>query len=313
MSIDVCIGNYGYYNEGELRDAWISLPKTSKEISDFLSAHGLQDPEHEEIYISDYDGVPFGLTNLFDEYTHLDDLNMLARQMEARPCAVETVKGALGCGIDEPGSVTGLMNWIEQADKIPYYAYDYTGAYARDEWGQTCIERLSADENYGYTVLEDTDLMRMLEKDSDAMSAFDVERYGRFCSDSGNVQLGDKGYVDGMQDMPDEDRYTREELAEMYPNFVDCTMFGTRAEAVKRYLSKGSKVAIEGKLRYSSWEKDGERRSKIEVIVDEIEFMSRAGRDGQEPVAQSRPSQSVVAAATAQPPMPDLYDEDIPF
>lgn len=216
MSIDVCIGNYGYYNEGELRDAWISLPKTSKEISDFLSAHGLQDPEHEEIYISDYDGVPFGLTNLFDEYTRLNDLNMLARQMEAYPGAVEAVKGALGCGIDHPGSVIGLMNWIEQADEIPYYAYDYTGAYARDEWGQTCIERLSADENYGYTVLEDTDLMRMLEKDSDAMSAFDVERYGRFCSDSGNVQLGDKGYVDGMQDMPDEDRYTREELAEMY-------------------------------------------------------------------------------------------------
>lgn len=36
---------------------------------------------------------------------------------------------------------------------------------------------------------------------------------------------------------------------EDYPNFVDCTMFGTRAEAVKRYLSKGSKIAIEGKLR----------------------------------------------------------------
>lgn len=48
---------------------------------------------------------------------------------------------------------------------------------------------------------------------------------------------------------------------EDYPNFVDCTMFGTRAEAVRRYLSKGSKVAIEGKLRYSSWEKDGERPS----------------------------------------------------
>ena len=216
MSIDVCIGNYGYYNEGELRDAWISLPKTSEEISDFLSAHGLQDPEHEEIYISDYDGVPFGLTGLFSEFTWLEDLNMLARQMEEREGAVEKVQGALDCGIDGPESVIGLMNWIEQADEIPYYAYDYTGAYARDEWGQTCIERLSADENYGYTVLEDTDLMRMLESDSDAMSAFDVKRYGKLCSDSGDVKLGDKGYVDVVQEMPDEDRYTREELAEMY-------------------------------------------------------------------------------------------------
>ena len=49
---------------------------------------------------------------------------------------------------------------------------------------------------------------------------------------------------------------------EDYPNFVDCTMFGTRAEAISRFLAKGNKVAIEGKLRYSSWEKDGQRRSK---------------------------------------------------
>ena len=54
---------------------------------------------------------------------------------------------------------------------------------------------------------------------------------------------------------------------EDYPNFVDCTMFGNRAEAVSRYLSKGTKVAIEGKLRYSSWEKDGQRRSKLEVML----------------------------------------------
>lgn len=62
---------------------------------------------------------------------------------------------------------------------------------------------------------------------------------------------------------------------EDYPNFIDCTMFGTRAEKIAGYLSKGSKVAIEGKLRWSQWERDGQKRSKIEVIIDEIEFMSR--------------------------------------
>lgn len=86
------------------------------------------------------------------------------------------------------------------------------------------------------------------------------------------------------------------------PNFVDCTMFGARAEAVSRYISKGSKVAIEGKLRWSQWEKDGQKRSKIEVIVDEIEFMSRREDRAQAAVPQP-------AAA----PVPDVYDEDIPF
>ena len=62
---------------------------------------------------------------------------------------------------------------------------------------------------------------------------------------------------------------------EDYPNFIDCTMFGARAQSVSRFLSKGSKVAIEGKLRWSQWERDGQKRSKIEVIVDEIEFMTR--------------------------------------
>ncbi|VWL92995.1 Single-stranded DNA-binding protein [Collinsella sp. AK_207A] len=116
---------------------------------------------------------------------------------------------------------------------------------------------------------------------------------------------------------------------EDYPNFVDCTMFGNRAEAVARYLSKGSKVAIEGKLRYSSWERDGQRRSKLEVIVDEIEFLSR----GQQGTGQGgygggygnqgggyAPQQQGYAAPAPQPapapqmpPVADVYDKDIPF
>lgn len=80
---------------------------------------------------------------------------------------------------------------------------------------------------------------------------------------------------------------------EDYPNFVDCTMFGTRAEKLAGMLTKGTKVCIVGKLRYMSWEKDGQKRSKIEVIVDDIELMSR--RD------------------TASTPVPEDIDEDIPF
>lgn len=97
---------------------------------------------------------------------------------------------------------------------------------------------------------------------------------------------------------------------EDYPNFVDCTMFGTRVEAVSRFLAKGNKVAIEGKLRYSSWEKDGQRRSKLEVIVDEIEFMSQR-QGGAAPAAA--PVAAPAPAPAAAPPSVDLYDEDIPF
>lgn len=82
------------------------------------------------------------------------------------------------------------------------------------------------------------------------------------------------------------------------PNFIDCTMFGNRAEKIAQYLKKGGKVAIEGKLRWSQWEKNGEKRSKVEIIVDEIEFMSAR--------SEQTTSQPEYYEAT-------YYDEEIPF
>lgn len=99
------------------------------------------------------------------------------------------------------------------------------------------------------------------------------------------------------------------------PNFVDCIVFGQRAEAVSRFISKGSKVAIEGKLRFSSWEtKDGDRRSKLEVIVDEIDFMSRAsGQQVTSPAAEAAKVADTPVYGAPRAPEPEFYDADIPF
>lgn len=82
------------------------------------------------------------------------------------------------------------------------------------------------------------------------------------------------------------------------PNYVDCIVFGNRADALSRILAKGAKVAVEGKLRYSQWERDGQRRSKLEVAVDEVELMQRDRQGG---YGQQRQAQ------------PELCDESIPF
>lgn len=117
---------------------------------------------------------------------------------------------------------------------------------------------------------------------------------------------------------------------EDYTNFIDCTMFGARAESLSHILTKGMLVCIEGRLRWSQWERDGQKRSKIEVIVDEIELPSRsqgAGAEGGQAYGapqsygssqgyasggygQSAPAYS---APVAQPPMDQVYDEEIPF
>ncbi|MDZ4654285.1 MAG: single-stranded DNA-binding protein [Coriobacteriia bacterium] len=88
------------------------------------------------------------------------------------------------------------------------------------------------------------------------------------------------------------------------PNFVDVTIFGARGEALSRFLSKGSKVAIEGKLRWSQWENpQGEKRSKLEVVADEVEFLSsRDGGSGGGYSAPSTPASDV-----------DGSGEEIPF
>ena len=89
---------------------------------------------------------------------------------------------------------------------------------------------------------------------------------------------------------------------EDYPNFIDCTIFGNRATGVAPHLEKGMKVAIEGKLNQSRWQaEDGTNRSKIEIIVDEIEFMSRQqGQTASKPVQQ----QQFTHQAAQQPMQP---------
>jgi single-strand DNA-binding protein len=57
-------------------------------------------------------------------------------------------------------------------------------------------------------------------------------------------------------------------------NFIDLTMFGKRAEVLNQYVKKGDPLFIEGKLDYQSWEKDGQKRSKLKVIVQNFEFLS---------------------------------------
>lgn len=111
---------------------------------------------------------------------------------------------------------------------------------------------------------------------------------------------------------------------EDYPNFIDCTMFGARAQSISRFLSKGSKVAIEGKLRWSQWERDGQKRSKIEVIVDDLEFLF-SNNDGNNYTPNTpKPAQPAPVRATPKPAQPapvnpapvvdaSVYDTDIPF
>ena len=97
-----------------------------------------------------------------------------------------------------------------------------------------------------------------------------------------------------------------------YPNFVDCTMFGKRADALSTRLHKGTKVAIEGKLRYSTWERDGQKRSKLEVAVDELEFMDKRQQNDAQRIRGDQ-AQYVQATYYDQKQQGGFFDDDCPF
>ena len=90
--------------------------------------------------------------------------------------------------------------------------------------------------------------------------------------------------------------------------FVDCQMFGKRAEVINKYLKKGDPLFLEGRLKYDQWNaQDGSKRSKLRVFVENFEFLG--GRGG----GQGGPA----GDTSGLPEPPDAFapptDDDIPF
>ncbi|WP_270847509.1 single-stranded DNA-binding protein [Candidatus Collinsella stercoripullorum] len=80
-------------------------------------------------------------------------------------------------------------------------------------------------------------------------------------------------------------------------SWIDCVLFGARAQALADWLRKGNKVAVQGRLRTSTWESDGVSHKRTEVVVEEVDLMT-VKRDRQQGTAQNAPG---------------VYDEDVPF
>lgn len=64
-------------------------------------------------------------------------------------------------------------------------------------------------------------------------------------------------------------------FGQAHTSFFNCTSFGKRAESVAPYMKKGTAVAIQGKVKQERWEKDGNNRSKVVIIVDDIDLLPR--------------------------------------
>jgi single-strand DNA-binding protein len=86
--------------------------------------------------------------------------------------------------------------------------------------------------------------------------------------------------------------------------FVDITVWGKLAENCTEYLSKGRSVFVDGRLNFSSWEaKDGQKRNKLDVVANSVDFLSKSGGGGD--------SASFSSGGSGDSSMPEK--DDIPF
>lgn len=108
------------------------------------------------------------------------------------------------------------------------------------------------------------------------------------------------------------DRDGKRQESTDYHNIV---VFGRQAETVNQYLKKGSGAYVEGRLQTRSWEKDGQKMYRTEIIADRVQFGPRSGGEGSGAPANSS---NASASNDEQPKAPaypeeEINPEDIPF
>tara|TARA_B100000809_G_scaffold109479_2_gene107962 strand:- start:1876 stop:2358 length:483 start_codon:yes stop_codon:yes gene_type:complete len=109
--------------------------------------------------------------------------------------------------------------------------------------------------------------------------------------------------------------------------FVDVTLWGRTAEVAGEYLSKGSPVLIEGRLKYETWETDGQKRAKLKVVGEKMQMVGGRGGSEQQGGGSTQGNQSSgnqssgnqsqfsepAGVSGGQPAPGATPDEDIPF
>lgn len=98
-----------------------------------------------------------------------------------------------------------------------------------------------------------------------------------------------------------------------YHNIV---VFGRQAETSAQYLKKGAGAFVEGRLQTQSWEKDGQKQYRTEIVADRVQFGPRSGGGGGAPAQASTPQASEEKGGgdrMPEYPEEDINPEDIPF
>lgn len=108
------------------------------------------------------------------------------------------------------------------------------------------------------------------------------------------------------------DRDGKRQESTEYHNIV---VFGRQAETSAQYLKKGGSALIEGRLQTRSWEKDGQKQYRTEIVADRVQFGPRSGGDGSSTSAAPAAAANNDGGQQQAPDYPEeeINPEDIPF
>lgn len=129
------------------------------------------------------------------------------------------------------------------------------------------------------------------------------------------VRTTNSGYAIGEFSVAvNERRKNQQGQWEDDPQFFDCKVLGDRATKLAPYLTKGTKATVSGKLKQDRWEdQQGNKRSKVYILVNDIEFMSRSNSQPTAQPAQQPQAQQAVQEQWQGAQVSAYADDDLPF
>jgi single-strand DNA-binding protein len=108
----------------------------------------------------------------------------------------------------------------------------------------------------------------------------------------------------------------RGESWESEASFFDVVLWGKQAESLNQYLLKGKQVGVEGELRQDRWQQDGQNRSRVEIVADNVQLLgggNHGGESGQSGGSRQQSQSSKPQSQTYERPSDDGFTDDIPF
>mgnify|MGYP004443971925 CR=1 FL=1 len=100
-----------------------------------------------------------------------------------------------------------------------------------------------------------------------------------------------------------ERRFAKENEAKA--DFISCVAFGKTAQFIEKYVAKGTKIVVDGRIQTGSYEKDGQKVYTTEIVVESTEFAESKKSSGENPVENKKDDGFV--------DLPEGFDDELPF